>query len=101
MVNIQKLWSDDDLPPNPAWERPPVEEGAAEQHRPRSAARPFRSDRLRCRHLPTGGTLGPEPIAPAQLAAAGAPNGKPTENEVPPAPTGSPSRNISTERAAG
>jgi len=102
MVDLRNLWSDDDLPPNLAWEKPPGEAqgpgGAAAAAPPPSAdavpeATGFDPDVYR-----TGETLGPEPlVSDALLATALAHNAPTNEHDVPPAPDEIAFEDVSTE----
>ncbi|HEY6474964.1 MAG TPA: response regulator [Polyangia bacterium] len=91
MVDLRNLWSDDDLPPNLAWEKPPAEAAAAAEAIPQ--ATDLDPDAYR-----TGETLGPEPIvSDALLASALAQNAPTAEHDVPPAPDEIAFEDVSTE----
>ncbi|HVZ86031.1 MAG TPA: response regulator [Polyangia bacterium] len=98
MVDLRTLWSDDDLPPNLAWERPPVDGKETTAEHPA----PFNGEAAAAADDPdiyrTGETLGPEPI-PAEGAAYGGAVQAPvtSENEVPPAPDEVAFEDVSTE----
>jgi len=96
MVDLRNLWSDDDLPPNLAWEKGP--ETAVN---PSTAIPP---EAIPEAHEPdpdvyrTGETLGPEPIvADALLASALSHPAPPAENDAPPAPEEIGFDDVSTE----
>ena len=90
MVDLRNLWTDDDLPPNLAWEKPPAEARASGID-----AVPQATD-LDPDVYRTGETLGPEPlVSDALLASALA---APTaEHDVPPAPDEIAFEDVSTE----
>ena len=99
MVDLRNLWSDDDLPPNLAWEKPPGEANGAvaAPSAPSSEAVPevtgLDPDVYR-----TGETLGPEPlVSDALLASALAHNASTNEHDVPPAPDEIAFEDVSTE----
>ena len=97
MVDLRNLWSDDDLPPNLAWEKPPGEaNGAAPTPAASTEAVPeatgFDPDVYR-----TGETLGPEPVASDALLAAALHNAPTNEHDVPPAPDEIAFEDVSTE----
>lgn len=89
MVDLRNLWSDDDLPPNLAWEKPTV----VVAHEAIPEATDLDPDVYR-----TGETLGPEPVASdALLASALAPNAPTAEHDLPPAPDELAFDDVSTE----
>jgi DNA-binding response OmpR family regulator len=95
MVDLRNLWSDDDLPPNLAWEKPPGELKGQEAAHPDAVpeATGFDPDVYR-----TGETLGPEPlVSDALLASALAHNAPTSEHDVPPAPDEIAFEDVSTE----
>ena len=99
MVDLRNLWSDDDLPPNLAWEKPPGEANGAAAAAPAPTAEAvpeatgFDPDVYR-----TGETLGPEPlVSDALLASALAHNAPTNEHDVPPAPDEIAFEDVSTE----
>ena len=99
MVDLRNLWSDDDLPPNLAWEKPPGEANGAAAAAPAPSAEAvpeatgFDPDVYR-----TGETLGPEPlVSDALLASALAHNAPTNEHDVPPAPDEIAFEDVSTE----
>ncbi len=92
MVDLRNLWTDDDLPPNLAWEKPPGETPGAS-----AAAVPQATD-LDPDVYRTGETLGPEPIvSDALLASALADRATTAEHDVPPAPDEIAFEDVSTE----
>jgi DNA-binding response OmpR family regulator len=92
MVDLRNLWTDDDLPPNLAWEKPPVEAAASS-----ADAAPQATD-LDPDVYRTGETLGPEPlVSDALLASALAQNAPTAEHDVPPAPDEIAFEDVSTE----
>ncbi len=103
MVDLRNLWSDDNLPPNLAWEKPPgeaprdvamapaVAEASGSDAVPETTG--FDPDVYR-----TGETLGPEPlVSDALLASALAHNAPTNEHDVPPAPDEIAFEDVSTE----
>jgi DNA-binding response OmpR family regulator len=95
MVDLRNLWSDDDLPPNLAWEKPPGEvNGAAAVPQPVASveavpeATGFDPDVYR-----TGETLGPEPLVSDALLT----SALHSEHDVPPAPDDIAFEDVSTE----
>jgi DNA-binding response OmpR family regulator len=94
MVDLRNLWSDDDLPPNLAWEKPPETQVTAAAV---PEAVPQASD-LDPDVYRTGETLGPEPIvSDALLASALAGSATTAEHDVPPAPDEIAFEDVSTE----
>ena len=99
MVDLRNLWSDDDLPPNLAWEKPPTEAQGqvAMSAAPGPEAAPEAAG-LDPDVYRTGETLGPEPlVSDALLASALAHNGPTSEHDVPPAPDEIAFEDVSTE----
>jgi DNA-binding response OmpR family regulator len=91
MVDLRNLWTDDDLPPNLAWEKPPGEARAADGSAADAVPQPADDPDV----YRTGETLGPEPlVADALLASALA---VPGEADVPPAPDEIAFEDVSTE----
>jgi DNA-binding response OmpR family regulator len=99
MVDLRNLWSDDDLPPNLAWEKPPGEvNGTAAVAQPMNSAEAvpeptgFDPDVYR-----TGETLGPEPLVSDALLTSALNNAPTNEHDVPPAPDEIAFEDVSTE----
>ena len=98
MVDLRNLWSDDDLPPNLAWEKPPGEANGAAPRSPAPSAEAvpeatgFDPDVYR-----TGETLGPEPLVSDALLASALHNAPTNEHDVPPAPDEIAFEDVSTE----
>jgi len=89
MIDLRNLWSDDDLPPNLAWEKPTV----VGQHEAIPQATDLDPDVYR-----TGETLGPEPmVSDALLASALSPEASTAEHDLPPAPDELAFDDVSTE----
>jgi CheY-like chemotaxis protein len=98
MVDLRNLWSDDDLPPNLAWEKAPGELNGAAAIAPAASvevvpeATGFDPDVYR-----TGETLGPEPLASDALLTSALHNAPTNEHDVPPAPDEIAFEDVSTE----
>ena len=99
MVDLRNLWSDDDLPPNLAWEKPPGETNGAVAAPPAPSAEAVpEATGLDPDVYRTGETLGPEPlVSDALLASALAHNAPTNEHDVPPAPDEIAFEDVSTE----
>ena len=98
MVDLRNLWSDDDLPPNLAWEKPPGETNGAvtAAPAPSSEAVPEAAG-LDPDVYRTGETLGPEPLVSDALLASALHNAPTNEHDVPPAPDDIAFEDVSTE----
>jgi DNA-binding response OmpR family regulator len=95
MVDLRNLWSDDDLPPNLAWERAPETAVSPVSAVPEAIPQPSEPDPDVYR---TGETLGPEPIVADALLASALSQPAPTgEHDAPPAPDEIGFEDISTE----
>jgi DNA-binding response OmpR family regulator len=95
MVDLRNLWTDDDLPPNLAWEKPPGEVRATDGSGGADAVPQSTDDPDVYR---TGETLGPEPlVSDALLASALAETTAQDEADVPPAPDEIAFEDVSTE----
>jgi DNA-binding response OmpR family regulator len=97
MVDLRNLWSDDDLPPNLAWEKPPGEPNGAPAALAPSAEAVPEATGLDPDVYRTGETLGPEPLESDALLASALHNAPTNEHDVPPAPEEIAFEDVSTE----
>ncbi len=99
MVDLRNLWSDDDLPPNLAWEKAPGEANGAAAVAPAPSAEAVpEATGLDPDVYRTGETLGPEPLVSDALLASALAHDAPTnEHDVPPAPDEIAFEDVSTE----
>jgi DNA-binding response OmpR family regulator len=98
MVDLRNLWSDDDLPPNLAWEKPPGDLNGAtavtQVSTLEAVPEATGSDPDVYR---TGETLGPEPLVSDALLTSALHNAPTNEHDVPPAPDEIAFEDVSTE----
>jgi DNA-binding response OmpR family regulator len=99
MVDLRNLWTDDDLPPNLGWERPPAGKEAStgwtsDVLAATSDAVPTPGD-IDPDAYRTGETLGPEPIVSDALLSSALSDG--SDGEVPPTPDEVAFEDVATE----
>jgi DNA-binding response OmpR family regulator len=98
MVDLRNLWSDDDLPPNLAWEKAPGEvNGASAVAQPSIVEAVPEATGLDPDVYRTGETLGPEPLVSDALLTSALHNAPTNEHDVPPAPDEIAFEDVSTE----